>query len=212
MATHSHTRRGILGAMALAPMVMSVPALSAPASVARSDFDNAIASFHAIDAAATDHDTGAYIRATDRCAALQADIPHETVQWLANDHFGGEVWSTADERQVKEARYFMDPAHKIPVNDGQADYHRACIDLLAAADRREAKLEAARKASGIYEAVERSDELNDLRSEAIDAVVLCPVSTATEMVLKIAFINEHRQWEFDWTREAVAADAACLPT
>ncbi len=201
MADFSLTRRSILSAMAVAPI-----AISAPAAANSSGFAAALAAYNAALQTERDFDRTVYEPAYERFEQAVAAIPHETVIWEANPNFAGEVWSTAQQKRVSQARYFLDPAHTVPISEGQEPYHRACVALVAADDRRQQAIARARAATSVDAFVDESDRLMHLTCAARAAVIGCPINSAAELAQKIAFITELEQWEYEATQQAIAAD------
>lgn len=198
MADFAITRRGIVGAMMIAPVVIASPA----AAVTQSDLSAKLAAHAAAVEATRQHDLQFREPASARFDAAMASRAHIEVQW------GKEVWSTADHQLVAQARYMIDPTHKVKVHPAQSDYYRACQELVAAVDERAAFYERARIESGLIAALAREDELIDLEREAEDAVIECPVSTAADLARKLEFITAHDLWANEESRDAITADVA----
>lgn len=205
MASLVSTRRGILGAIAIAPVAIAVPAASA-ATMTSSGFPDLHAAYRAAQRAALDFDKAVYVPAMDRYERLVEAIPHATVEWDGGRHAAAERWTTSDWRQVKEARYFLDPKHTRPVRPEQTAYHTACLQLVAADDARLTEWQKAHIASGLQAAEIRSDELLDARCDARDAMIHCSVRSASELALKIAVINEDDLWDDERVRRTVSDD------
>lgn len=217
MAETISTRRRVLGAIAGIPAIAIVASggcakltHAAPVVGVSSDFAAKLQAYRAAEKRAGDHEGGALWAADRRFRALCAQIPHVTVQWKANPHFEGKVWSTADASRIRSARYFLDPAHTIPVDAAQSDYHQACLDLVAAADERERAIEQARVESGLVAANAESARLWRLCTDAADAAIACPVSSARELAEKIAFITELERWETEDAQAAITTDVGRL--
>lgn len=203
MAKLTPTRRGMLAAMALAPIV-----IAASASAALSpDLTARIAECAAAAQRMEDHkQVYAAIRA--HYDALVAAIPHETIEWEANPSFAGETWTTADRDRIRDARYFLDPRHNVEIDPCAASYHKAALALVAADDRRQVAIKQADQQSGLSAAIVHDDNLLDAWTETLDAVCACPVSTLPDLARKVAFITDNKQWEYETTHAAVSADVA----
>ncbi|MFV3561706.1 hypothetical protein ACNJFJ_21395, partial [Mycobacterium tuberculosis] len=106
MADFAITRRGIVGAMMIAPVVIASPA----AAVTQSDLSAKLAAHAAAVEATRQHDLQFREPASARFDAAMASRAHIEVQW------GKEVWSTADHQLVAQARYMIDPTHKVKVH------------------------------------------------------------------------------------------------
>lgn len=206
MADLAITRRGIVGAMMIAPVVVAAPA----SAQINSGFEAKLAAYRAAERAERNFDATTYKEASERFDRMEAAIPHQSVEWRGGPYAKSEIWSTADIRQVNEAKYFLDPKHTIPVDPSQANYHAACIELVAAADARYEQLLQAEKDSGFLSAGIESDRLCDLRCAARDAVVHHPVRSATELAAKIAVIRDNELWESENIQDVITADVAFI--
>lgn len=204
MATVSITRRGIVGAMMIAPAVVAAP-VSAQIT---SDFIAKLAAYRAALRAERTFDATVYKEASDRFNRMEAALPHHTVEWRGGRYAKSECWSTADIRQVSEARAFLDPKNARPIAPEQSNYHAACVELTAAADARYNLLLHASEESGFDAAAIESDRLCDLRCAACDGVVLYPVRTTAELAAKIAVIKDHGLWDGDGIQEVITSDVA----
>ena len=204
MADLSITRRGIVGAMMIAPVVIAAPV----SAHINSDFGSKLAAYRAAERAERDFDKTVYNKASERFDRMEAAIPHQTVEWRGGPYAKSEIWSTADIRQVSEAKYFLDPKHKRPIDPSQANYHAACVELIAAAAARYELLLRASKESGFDAAGVESDRLCDLRCAARDAVVHHPVRSAAELSAKIAVIRDNDLWDSTEMQDVITADVA----
>lgn len=196
MADMTSTRRGILGAMALAPVVLAAPA----AATTNSDFALKLAAADAAERVSSDYAQNVYNPAHYRFWEAEAAVPHTTVRW------NGEEWSTAHAKHVKDARYVCDPRHKVAVRAEQQDYYEACLALMTAADERDAIVATHR--AKLDDVTATHDALVDAFADARDDLILCPVSSARDLARKLAYINKHGGWDLDGTQEAITADVA----
>lgn len=204
MADLAITRRGIVGAMMIAPVVVAAPA----SARINASFGAKLAAYRSAERAERNFDATTYKEASERFDRMEASIPHQTVEWRGGPYAKSEIWSTADIRQVSEAKYFLDPKQARPIDPSQANYHAACVELTVAAAARYELLLRASQDSGFDAAGIESDRLCDLRCAARDAVVHHPVRSATELAAKIAVIRDNELWESENIQDVITADVA----
>ena len=77
MATVSITRRGLVGAMMIAPVVVTAPVSAQVAS----DFGAKLAAYRAAERAERNFDATTYKDASERFSRMEAAIPHQSVEW-----------------------------------------------------------------------------------------------------------------------------------
>ena len=206
MATVSITRRGLVGAMMIAPVVVAAPA----SAQINASFGAKLAAYRAAELAERNFDATTYKEASERFDRMEAAIPHQSVEWRGGPYAKSEIWSTADIRQVSEAKYFLDPRHARPIDPSQANYHAACVELTAAAAARYQLLIRASAESGFDAAGVESDRLCDLRCAARDGVIHYPVHTAAELAAKVAIIKDNDLWDGNGIQDVITADVARL--
>ncbi|WP_454280473.1 hypothetical protein [Sphingomonas sp. Marseille-Q8236] len=202
MADLAITRRGIVGAMMIAPVVVAAPV----SAQINSDFGSKLAAYRAAERAERNFDATTYKEASERFDHMEAAIPHQSVEWSGGPNAKSKIWSTADNCRVREAKYFLDPKHSRPIDPSQANYHAACVELTAAVAARRVLLLRASKESGLDAAGAESDRLCDVRCAARDAVVHHPVRSAAELSAKIAIIRDNELWDSVEVQDIITAD------
>lgn len=203
MATRALTRRSVMSAIAIAPIAI----VSTAPAVAATTFDHLLALHQKAKTQCTRYEAEVFAPALRRYEALDATIPHSTVQWTG--WMGTETWSTAEPKRVREAQYYLRPC-PLPFDAAAAPYKAACEGLVAADADRMRRLDAAKRLSGLTFAEAHLAVLEKAEDSASKAVALHPVSTASDLARKIAVVAESAWWDVDEVRDSLAGDAKRL--
>ncbi|AHE52816.1 hypothetical protein NX02_05385 [Sphingomonas sanxanigenens DSM 19645 = NX02] len=208
------TRRAVLGAIALAP-VAAIPA--ATATVPSSRWTELLATYRKAEATRKAFDRDVYMPAFNAYQREADALPHHTMTY---DAMGGRrMLTTQNPGDVQFARSFAGPR-----SDGQSPdtrsvrrglqlndtWHTDMLAFVAAADQREAERQSLHDRHGIDKLDERGSDLTDAECEALEAAIMHPVNTITELNEKIGIINETEGFELGFTAKAVTADIARL--
>lgn len=197
------TRRAVLGALAVAPVAIAQPM---PLSAKPSAFAAAIARYRAAKAVEDKFDDGIYaaaITAHERAAEAFDVAWPDKLFVVGSRHVSTSDWRTAQgiRRDMTNVRYMERCCW---------DDHRNDMAFLDAHDARAAALLALPERKQMDAATDRSDHLCDLRCEARDAVITCPIASLAELAAKFDFIVETDQWDDDTVQAALRADIARL--
>jgi hypothetical protein len=178
------SRRGMLGAMALAPLVATVPAAAMPAP---SHIDGIIAAYRVAEAAC-EPASEAHGEALRTWTAACEAIPHYTTKrGYQSQGLGFRHLSTSDRTAAPAARAVIEVTKKSAEAD---DYHAVCHELVAAADARKAEADRLRALHGVDAARDEEERLAEIGGNALWAVIECPVSSPADLLTKLAFMTE----------------------
>jgi hypothetical protein len=196
------TRRGMLGAIALAPIVAAVAAAPASCSAEASSIMDLIAAYHRAEAAIQPA-SAAHQAALDAFAKARAAIPHYTTRAGYQSQGKGFMhMTTADPHQPGTARSMLAIwAEKDWEDDA---YVATCRELVEADDRRLAEFARLRKACGVEAACADEERLAAAGGDALWAVYDFPVTTREGLLLKLDFVDEHG--ELHSASESLIAD------
>lgn len=200
MAVTALTRRSVMSAIVIAPVAI----VSITPAAAVSTFDHALSVHLKAKALCTRYEAEVFAPALRRYEALDAAIPHSTVQWTG--WMGVETWSTAEPKRVKDAHYYLRPC-PLPFDAAAAPYKAACEGLVAADAERNRRLDAAKRLSGLAFAEAHLAVLEKAEDSASKAVALHPVSTAADLARKLIVVAESAWWDVDEVRDSLTADA-----
>jgi hypothetical protein len=208
---HSTTRRAIfgtiaLGAVAIAANVTPVAAVTRSyAETVSPELSALIAAYDAANAKADTYYQTVYIPARERMTTLQAGVPH--YEFVGGPSVVGNPinYSTAD-RKVLAMSKAISKNDAFAGTDMRADSRR----LIAASLRRDRRLAAIRRESGIAEAGNQCDALGDACANACLYVCDFPVSTIADLNAKMAFVMRTGAYDTEGTVQTLAADIARL--
>ena len=206
----STTRRAIfgtiaLGAVAVATNVTPVAAVTRSyAETVSPELSALIAAYDAANIRADTHYQTVYTPARERMTALQAVVPH--YDFVGGLSVSGKPinYSTADRAVVAMSK-------SIANNDALSGELRSDSRRLTAASlRRERRLAAIRRESGIEDASNQCDAHDDACADACNNVCAFPVTTIADLNAKMAFIIRVDGWDTEGTAQTLAADIARL--
>lgn len=180
-------RRGLLGAMALAPL-MAVPAAVAAANPA-SDLDHLIAVWRAAEAASNPA-SDAHQAALDELAAAKAAVPHHmTKAGFMSQGNGFMHMTTADPTHPYTARTMLKVWSERKWKDGDA-YVAVCRELVEADDRRQAEFARLARVHRIEQLCAEEERMTGIAADAMWAVYEHPVSCPSDLLKKLAVLEE----------------------
>lgn len=202
------TRRSMILGTGLAAVSTAIPA-AAVAGSCPSDCSVAFASLlreaERAEAELTTHNQHVYLPAHARATAAITALPHTTLDAGPSMGGGRVIWSTDKPSTVGVARSIVEMAAE--GKDMQGAGLRFARTLMAAQRRRERAISRISRDTGCAEASDRSDALSEACSAAQSAVAAYPVSSATDLAAKLAFMVKHQMGDgMDWLEE-LHADA-----
>ncbi len=215
MAESQHTRRALLGAITLASAgaAIGVPAsATAITSTSRSEWDRAFAAYKAASAEDQAHNA-VFDRLYARCKAAEERIPHVT---LRPDPYTGQSTpvGTADRMFVQHARSWVEKitagTMKLDPLSSLQEHFQLCREVAAAADERDAKVEAVRARFGMDEAEEKWEALGQRAYEAEWALMNTPAPDAPALLFKLEKLleTEREGSTAPWAEKAVTQTIA----
>lgn len=200
------TRRDVLCGVGLAAVGTAIPAAATPRPTDSSaEFASLLREAERADAALTHHNQHVYLPAHARATAAITALPHTTLDAGPSMGGGRVIWSTAKPSTVGVARSIVEMAAE--GKDMQGAGLRFARTLMAAHRRRERAISRISRDTGCAGASDRRDALSEACSAAQSAVAAYPVSSATDLAAKLAFMVEHEMGDgMDWLEE-LHADA-----
>lgn len=199
MADATSTRRSILGAMALAPVVIAAPASSL--TVQHSGIAGLIAMAQAADLRVKQHHINAFEPAYARFQSARAAVPHVTIEVSPNWRINPKFWSTDRPEGMQMARSLVAVEGKSKRSDV------VCArKLLAASHRRDRAIRRLAVSTGCDRERERSDELGAIACAADEAVYAYPARTVAEVEAKLAHMIKRGSAEEEGMPETILAD------
>ncbi|MDP9412805.1 MAG: hypothetical protein M3Q08_01665 [Pseudomonadota bacterium] len=190
---NSISRRAALATIAGTSAVAALPvAAAATIPAERSAWDRAFAAYKA--ASAEDQAFNAvFDRLYARCKAAEEAIPHNV---LRPDPYTGQATpvSTADRMFVQHARSWVEKitagTMKLDPLSSLQEHYQLCQEVAAAADERDAKVEAVRARFGMDDAEEKWEALGQRAYEAEWALMEIPAPDAPALLFKLEKLLE----------------------
>ncbi len=210
------SRRAILGALVTAPIAAAscAPAIAAAASSSGMSpaVAAAVAALHAARRAEDDFDREIFRPVYDVWDIERGKVPHVEV---GTDPYSGceSPVTTEDWRAVHGARRLVRDvaAGKCYLETDRypslARHWEFSQRLAAAADERDAVIDALSARYGIDELEARSMELGEVHSAAFMALVAVPAETVGDLHAKMVEISIHETWDWEDVQEVLLADA-----
>lgn len=193
------TRRGILGAIVAAPVAIPAIAYAAP--------DREFARVHAAYLAATKAELGYSDEVSEPAATAFFDavaaIPVVTGRW--HDIAGTpQELSSASRSDVAIARAWLRDADESGCTS--ADFGDACRKIVAGEEHRTAEVVRLRHSTGYDAADRRQSDLSRAQADATRAVVVCPVSTIRDLLIKMEVVGVEDWITDEGIHEHIIAD------
>lgn len=188
------TRRGILGAIAVAPVAaMIAPATATPPNAAQGispALAHLFAEVERTKAEAERYDAEVFEPMRARWLAEKAAVPHIEFEGVARWDGGPAIWSTAQEQRVQHARWAVGQKHTFagPGADHAREAYQSMSKLVAAANKRERAFVRINQQLGFEAIYDESARLSDVYVEAIDAVVEFPAASLADLSAKVDFM------------------------
>ena len=180
-------RRGLLGAMALAP-AMAMPLAAAPAQAIHPDLQAAIARHHAVKAEMEAFSNDVYEPTRSAWRAAVDAVPYrECTRTFLNYAAERRTYTTADETQILAARRFVRGLKRC--DDSLLEFRDASVELIELVDQREAELTALRSRFGIDDLFQQVTALEQATDDAFDEIVDFPASCIPDLMAKIAALE-----------------------
>lgn len=201
------TRRDVLSRVGLAAVGASIPAaaVASDTSDRSTKFAALLRQAEQADAALTHHNQHVYQPAHARATAAVTALPHTTLDAGPSMGGGRVIWSTAKPSTVSVAQSIVEMAAE--GKDMQGAGLRFARTLMAAQRWRDRAISRIRRDTGFAEAADRCDALSEACSAAQSAVAAYPISAATDLAAKLAFMVKHQMGDgMDWLEE-LHADA-----
>jgi hypothetical protein len=183
------SRRGMLGAIALAPIVATVATCAPqPAAAATSALPSMIAKWRVAEAEC-DLASDAHQAALDAWEAACEAVPHyTTTRGYQSKGRGFMHMTTADPTHAPSAHTVVE------VWSGKewADeaYLSCCRELIEADDRRQAEIARLKAVHGVQAASDEEERVAEISGDMLWAIIEHPVSTPDDLLAKLAFMTE----------------------
>ena len=177
------SRRGLLGAVALAPAIIAAPVSAA----ARTDLPTMIARWRLAEKAC-DVASDAHQAALDAWHAASAATPHYTTRRSYLGNGGVTHMSTADRFQPQSAQTMIEMwAGKEWADEACLE---TCRELIEAHDIRQAEIGRLKIAHGVQAACDEEERLAEISGDLMWAIFEYPVSVPDDLLIKLAFMTE----------------------
>lgn len=199
--SHTPTRRAMLGALATAPL-LAAPSAAIASATASPALIAAIAAYDKACEAETAWDSDVRHVAHQAFRADCDKVPHrETTRTYKNIYGDMQTMSTED---VATARRVKAGFIKLHVED--EDYFATIDEVVALADKRDARIEALRAQHGLDTLCEEGDRLSELASAALESALNFKSRSLADVLAKAEFLEEIDGWGNDYARERLIAD------
>jgi hypothetical protein len=200
------SRRTALLAIGGATAVAAVPVTALAQSSSSAALAAKVEAYRAAEKAEYTFDEEVYLPACDRWSAACETIPHVT---LEPDLYSGKryplstlnAFDVADARSRTKGRYWIDPQYPDVVA-----HFKLLERLVAAADARDVEKQRLADLYRVDEFEAHSERLAKARNAAFDAVIEHPATTAAELAVKLAIIDESGKHECTDCWTAIIAD------
>jgi hypothetical protein len=201
------SRRALIGAAILAPIVVAQCAQRAPAAAQGSTpLAAAIAAWRRADAAEDAYYVDVYTKSHDRWENACAAIPHYVEKRAESWGAITPQLSTASADDMEVVRWELRNRDR-PDVPNLAGYIRACRRLVAADEARKAEIARLKQAYRVDEFSMRVDDLCCAAYAALRVVEGIHPSNAAEFAEKLAILHERERFDDEDVQAMIVADA-----
>lgn len=207
---HTPSRRAVLGALAASPAIGGFAATLAGIGTAeaatpdRAKWYRMKAEFERLEAAEIAFARDVYHPVHEAWQEAVKAIPHETITVAP-----GRTYTTACPHDLRSAKTIVELADRKTGDRAETDYSRACRELLAAQERREAEMRRLAVELRVDEYGDEDDRIGNLRYNAEWALMEAPAPDRPALLWKLENLFEVENGSTaGWSESAVAQTLA----